>query len=152
MIVVPLLFTILLGIASSFLLLAIPPVESFTDSAKNYLKVDPHMQGYEDVYKEFFPQAIPDDATNINYLYRSYGGLYETTVMISASWTLPESSYEYYKQLIQNKFPMTLLQDNKFEINLEDDTYSMGLKLIFEYDDDRNELHYLVTRGDTSPH
>ena len=72
--------------------------------------------------------------------------MYETTVMISASWTLPESFYEYYKQLIQNKFPMTLLQDNKFEIKLDEDLYSTSLKLIFEYDDDRNELHYLVTK------
>lgn len=136
---------IFLSITSGLLLFTIPPVESFTDSDKEYLKVDSEIQRYEDVYKEFFPVQIPEGATNTNYLYRKYSDLFKTNILISASWSLPERSYEYYKQSIEEKFSMTLLQDNKFEINLDDRTYPFNLRLIFEYNDDTNKLHYIAT-------
>jgi len=142
---IALVFCVLLSIASSLLLFTIPPIESFTDSDKEYLKVDSEIQRYEDVYKEFFPAEIPEGATNTNYLYRKYSGLFETSVIMSASWSLPEGSYEDYKQSIEQKFSMTLLRDNKFEINLDDSRYPFNLRLIFEYNDDTNRLHYIAT-------
>lgn len=131
-----LVITILMSTASNLILLSIPPIESYTNSSENYLVI--HSNIYEEKYKEFFPETIPEDATNIKYTYRKYESLFQESIKFSASWSLPEESYEYYKQFVEDKFELTLLGNNKYQINTED----IFLTLIFEYDDNKNELIY----------
>ena len=139
-----LLICICLSIASSCFLFAIPPVESFTDATENYLKVGADVQKHEDVYLKFFPKKIPSDATTVKYSYRKYVGLFERNVIISASWSLPEDSYEYYKKLIQDNFSLSLIQNNRFQIDLNNDNSSFDPNLVFEYSDATHELYYLA--------
>ena len=131
-----LVITILISTFSNLILLSIPPIESYTNSTENYLVI--HSNIYKEKYKEFFPETIPEDATNIKYTYRKYESLFQESIKFSASWSLPKESYEYYKQLVEDKFELTLIGNNKYQI----DSGDIFLKLIFEYDDSTNELIY----------
>lgn len=138
-----LLISIVLSFISSFIIFSvIPPLESFTDSPKNYLSVGSDMHKYEAVYKNFFPEEIPSDAKNVNYYYRKYNGLFETTSKISASWSLPEETYEHYKQIIEKNSTLNAIDDDKYEIYLSGYKYPTNLKLNFEYNDEKKELKY----------
>lgn len=138
-----LLISIIIGFISGFIVISVaPPLESFTDSPKNYLEVSNDMQKYEAVYKNFFPEEIPSDAKDISYSYRKYNGLFETSAMISASWSLPEKNYEYYKQIIEKDSTMNAIKENKYEIDLSGYKYPSDLKLNFEYNDEKKELKY----------
>lgn len=140
-----LLISIVLSLISSFIIFSVtPPLESFTDSPKNYLSVGSDMHKYEAVYKNFFPEQIPSDAKDINYSYRKYNGLFETTGKISASWSLPEETYEHYKQIIEKNSTMNVIEENKYEIYLSGYSYPADLKLNFEYNDEKKELKYTV--------
>ncbi|NSB13562.1 zf-HC2 domain-containing protein [Clostridium beijerinckii] len=141
--VLALLISIMLSLASGFMLVFVtPPLESYTNSPKNYLHVANDMRKYEAIYKNFFPEKVPDDAENIEYSYRKYNGLFETTSKISASWSLPEKSYEYYKQIIEKNSTMNEIEANKYEIYLPGYTYPPNLKLNFEFNDEKKELKY----------
>ena len=144
-------FSIVLSLISGFIIFTvIPPLESFTDSPKNYLVVGSDMKKFENIYKNFFPQEIPNDAEDISYSYRKYNGLFETTGAISASWALPIETYECYKQIIESNSEMDVLEGNKYAIYLHGENYPYGLKLNFEYNDDKRELKYtaLIKRNE----
>lgn len=138
-----LVISIVLSLISGFIMFfVIPPLESFTDSPKNYLVAGTDMKKYEAAYKNFFPQEIPNDAKEISYSYRKYNALFETSGEIYASWSLPIETYEHYKQIIETNSEMNALEGNKYEIYLHGTNYPNGLKLNFEYDDDKRELKY----------
>ncbi|MEA4972799.1 MAG: zf-HC2 domain-containing protein [Candidatus Metalachnospira sp.] len=136
-----LIIGISLSTINGLIIYYIPPIESYTNNYDNYLKTSSDMDKYEDVYKEFFPEKIPDDAANINYVYRKYYALFETSFEISASWILPESSYEHYKQLVENKFTLNLIENNEYEVEIKNNRLS-PFKLLFKYNDDTNEINY----------
>lgn len=144
--VICLIISFLLSIISSFFIFAIPPLESITNSPDKYLEVESDMERYKNIYDQFFPESIPKDAENINYSYKKYNGLFQTTSTVTASWTLSNESYKKYKEFVQTNCTMKVLEDNKYEIYLKDipvdNNYPLGLKLIFEYNDNKNELKY----------
>lgn len=140
-----LVVSIVLSLISGFIMFTvIPPLESFTDSPQNYLVVGRDMEKFENIYQNFFPKEIPNDAEDISYSYRKYNGLFETTGVICASWSLPIETYEHYKQIIETNSEMVALEGNKYEIYLRGENYPYGLKLNFEYNDDKRELKYIA--------
>ena len=107
----------LLSLLSGLILLVIPPVKSYTNAIENYLNVDKDIARYSNIYKNFLPEQIPPNAQNIEYTYEKYSDLFETEGKISASWTLPEQSYEYYKEAILGKSKLRQVGINEYEAN-----------------------------------
>lgn len=140
--VISLIITVLLSISCNIILFAIPPFESYTDFKDNYLNVGTDLKKYENIYKDFFPKEIPNNASDIKYTYRKYNSLFETKAEINASWVLPEDSYYEFKNLIENNYSLKLLDDNKYEVTSDSINKVLFLKLYFQYNDDSHELHY----------
>lgn len=63
--------SLVLGFISAICLFVIlPPLESMTDAAKNYLVVDSGTEKFVSVYGAVFPDKIPEHAANVEYYYQ----------------------------------------------------------------------------------
>lgn len=137
------LFLILGLISVICLFIVLPPLESMTDSVENYLKVDNEIDEFNPVLSAFFPNKIPEQATNIDYYYQLKKGLFSEEIIITASWVLPDKEYEETKNKIQDEYYIEEIEKNKWSIIAKGIHYPEKATLNFIYDDDSRAVCYV---------
>lgn len=137
-----LVFSIVISIVSGGSLLIIPPVESTTTSTENYLKVGEDLLKYKRAYTKLFPETIPKEAEDVDYSFRKNVSLLETSAKLTATWTLPQDSYSYYKEKVVNEYEIVPVKDNGYKVILLPKDNKLLLDLYFQFDDASRQLSY----------
>lgn len=137
-----LILSMFISIVSGGCLLIIPPVESTTTSTDNYLKVDEDLLKYKRAYTKLFPETIPKEAEDVVYSYRKNVSLFETSAKLTATWTLPQDSYSYYKQKVVDEYRIVPVSDYGYKVMLLPKDNRLLLELYFQFDDASRQLSY----------
>lgn len=136
-------FTSLIGCMISVICITIlPPVESVTNKPENYLLVDDETEKYMDVYCNFFPEIIPENAENIEYLYRKKEAFFSEEINITASWTLRQDDYRTEKFRVLNGYYTEKNEDGSYNITIEGVRYPGKADLTFNFDDTEGKVIY----------
>ncbi len=139
-------FAVILSLTMTVCIFIImPPLESQTQVAANYLIVDQNVEHYEEIYRNFFPHKIPKQAKEIDYFYSQYQGFFSNTVKIQASWVLPEAEYSLAKDTIFNNTATELIEgkENSYNVTLKGVGYPGKVNLIFQFNDLNKRVTYI---------
>lgn len=136
------LFLVLGFVSVICLFVLVPPLESMTDAAENYLIVDKEIEKFNPVFTAFFPDAIPEQANNIEYYYRQKKGLFSEEITITATWVLPVKEYEETKNTIRNEHYVEEIEKNKWSVIVKGIHYPEKATLHFIYDDNSRTVSY----------
>ncbi len=133
-----------LGIVSAICIFIImPPLESKTDNLQNYLVVDKEVEVFSSVYASVFPTVIPEQATNSKYLYLRKQSFLSEETTITASWTLPQEYYNDTKSNILDSHYVDIVDNNNWEITVQNVRYPQKADLNFIFDDSSQMVTYV---------
>ncbi len=112
---------------------------SRTEDPQNYLQVDAQIaDGYTVCYQDFFPEAIPETATEVSYFYQYNVRPSGSLMRMEVSFTLPQEEYDRAKSFGRAQ--------NGTE-NVKEGTIDRW----FYYDDARRHVIYRVQIAIPSP-
>lgn len=129
-------------ILSVICIIILPPVESATDRPENYLLVDDEAEKYMDIYSNFFPETIPENADKIEYSYYKKDAIFSEEISVTASWTLPQDEYRTEKSRILNGYDTEKNEDGSCNITVEGVRYPGKANLTFHFNDAEGKVIY----------
>lgn len=139
-----LILSLIFSVICSMIFLVIPPVCSRTDIAAEYRKTDGVFEPSDHTLNDFYPEQIPDAASQVQYYYERYSTFFSDTMEMEASWILPQEEYSSVKSDVLESL---LFKNGTMTINdgwgsASNDKFPGGVSLFFEFNDTIGRVTY----------